>query len=65
MVRMWVQLKRLCMSCVCRCYRGGIVLMDVIWRRLCVGMILGRVIYLYRVRQGCDESGGELSLQSC
>ena len=24
---------------VCECYRGGIVVMDVIWRRLCVSMI--------------------------
>ena len=24
---------------VCECYRGGIVVMDVIWRRLCVNMI--------------------------
>ena len=28
-VRMWVQLKRLSVSCVCGCYRGGIVVMDV------------------------------------
>ena len=24
---------------VCECYRGGIVVMDVIWRQLCVNMI--------------------------
>ena len=36
-VRMWVKLKRWCVSCVC--CRGGIVVMDVIWRRLCVSMI--------------------------
>ena len=30
-------------------YRGGIVVMDVIWRRLCVRMILGRMIYLFSV----------------
>ena len=35
-VRMWVQLKRWCM---CGCCREGIVVMDVIWRRLCVSMI--------------------------
>ena len=36
-VRMWVQLKNdVCR--VCECYRG-IVVMDVIWRRLCVNMI--------------------------
>ena len=35
-VRMWVQLKR---WYVCGCCRGGLVVMDVIWRRLCVSMI--------------------------
>ena len=35
-VRMWVQLKR---WCVCACCRGCIVVMDVIWRRLCVCII--------------------------
>ena len=35
-LRMWVKLKTLC---VCECYKGGIVVMDVIWRRLCVSMI--------------------------
>ena len=24
------------MCCVCECYRGGILVMDVIWCRLCV-----------------------------
>ena len=24
---------------ICECYKGGIVVMDVIWHRLCVGMI--------------------------
>ena len=24
---------------VCGCYRGGIVVMDVFWRRLCISMI--------------------------
>ena len=27
------------MCVVCGCYRGGIVVMDVFWRRLCVSMI--------------------------
>ena len=36
-VRMWLQLKRWCVSCVC--CRGRIVVMDVIWCRLCVSMI--------------------------
>ena len=34
------------MCCMRECYRGGIVVMDVIWRRLCVNMIWGRVINL-------------------
>ena len=29
---------------VCEYYRGGIVVMDVIWRRLCVNLIWGRMI---------------------
>ena len=37
-VRMWLQLR----SCVL-CYKGGIVVMDVIWRRLCVSMIWRRL----------------------
>ena len=32
---------------MCECYIGGIAVMDVIWRRLCVNMIRGRVIYLF------------------
>ena len=43
------------MSCVCGCYRGGIVVMYVFWRRLCVSMIEGREICLFLVGQGCDE----------
>ena len=33
---------------VCECYRGGIVVMDVmdvIWHRVGVSIIIGRVIY--------------------
>ena len=33
------------MCCVCECYKEGIVVMDVIWRRLCVSMILESVLY--------------------
>ena len=47
---------------VCGCCRGGLVVMDVIWRRLCVSMIGGREIWVW---QGCDECGDEVSLQSC
>ena len=32
---------------VCECYSGGILVMNVIWRRLCVNMIWGRAIYLF------------------
>ena len=35
------------MCCVSECYKVGIVVMDVICRRLCVSMIRGRVIYLF------------------
>ena len=38
------------MGRVCESYRGGIVVMDVISRRLCVSKI-----YFFRVGQGCDE----------
>ena len=46
---------------VCGCCRGGIVVMDVIWRRLCVSMIWGREICLFWVGQGCDNWGREVS----
>ena len=49
---------------VCGCYRGDIVVMDVILRRHCVSMIWGRVIYLFWVGQGCNEWGVEVSHQS-
>ena len=45
-VRMWVQLKRLCMSCVCALQMGHSV---------CVSLLWGCVIYLFWVGQGCDE----------
>ena len=47
---------------VCESYRGGIVVKDMMW---CVNTIWGRVIYLFWVGYGCDEWGGEVSLQSC
>ena len=46
-VHMWVQLKRWCVCSVYECYRGGIVVMDVIWRLLCVNMIWERVFHLF------------------
>ena len=30
----------MCRVCGCGCYRGGIVVIDVFWRRLCVSMIV-------------------------
>ena len=57
-VRMWVQLKRLCVSCVWVLQRD-IVVLDVIWCRLCVNMIWGRVIYMFWFGEGCDEWGGK------
>ena len=50
---------------VCECYRGSIVVMDVIWRRLSVNMIWGRVIYLFWDGQECDEWVWKVSIQSC
>ena len=46
-VRRWVQLKRWCVLCMWVLQRG-IVVMDVIWCRLCLSMILERVKYLFR-----------------
>ena len=50
---------------VCGCYRGGIVVMDVFWRQLCVSMNWGREICLFWAGQGCEEWIWEVSLQSC
>ena len=58
MVRMWMQLKRLCASCVWVLQRD-IVVLYVIWCRLWVNMIWGRVIYMFWVGEGCDEWGGK------
>ena len=49
---------------VCGCYRGGIVVMDVFWRRLCVSMIWGREICLFELGKGATSEMGK-SLQSC
>ena len=48
-VCMWVQMKRLCMLCVCvsECYKGDIVVMDMIWRRLFVSMTSEKITYLF------------------
>ena len=60
MVHMWVQLKRWC-----GCYRGGIVVMDVIWCWLCVSMIWGKVIYLFWVGQGVRRGSISSELLMC
>ena len=60
---MWVQLKRWCVSCgwvLQRGHSGD----KCDWHRLCVRMIWGREIWVFWVGQGCDELGGEVSLQS-
>ena len=33
--------------CICESYGADIVVMGVIWPRLCVNLILGRVLYLF------------------
>ena len=46
--------------CVCECYKRDIVVMDVIWRLLCVSMILRKsdlfVLSWARVRRGSISS---------
>ena len=41
------------MCCVCESYKGGIMVLDVLWRRLCVHMRKGDLFVLSwaRVRQ--------------
>ena len=51
LVRMWAQLKIWCVSFSWVLQRG-IVVMGVIWRRLCVSMIRGREICLFCIGQG-------------
>ena len=46
--------------CVCGCYRGGIVVMDVIWRRLCASMIWGKEI-CSELGKGATTEAGSLS----
>ena len=46
------------MCCVCYCYKGGIVVMDVFWRGLCVGMILGRFIIFFELGKGATSEAG-------
>ena len=63
-VRMWLQLKRWCVSCVWMSQRGhsgdGCVLASTLCK-----MIWGREICFFWVGLWCDEWGGEVSLQSC
>ena len=44
---------------VCECYREGIVVMDVIWRRLCVNMILGRLFTCSELDKGATSDAGK------
>ena len=44
---------------VCGCYIGGIVVMDVIWRRLCVSMICGREICFSELGKGATSEAGK------
>ena len=41
--------------CVCECYKWGIVVINVIWRRLCVSMIWERVIYFSELGKGATS----------
>ena len=52
-VTMWCSWRDVCR--VCECYRGGIMVMDVFWRRLYVSILWGMVIYLFWVGQGWDK----------
>ena len=46
---------------VCGCYRGGIVVMDVVWRRLCVSMICeGRCVCPELGKGATSEAGKSL-----
>ena len=57
-MRMWVQLKRLCVLCMWMLQRS-IVVVDVIWRLLWVSMIWGSVMYSFWVGKVCDKWDGE------
>ena len=46
------------------CYRGGIMVMDVIWHRPCVSMILF-IFICYELGKGATSKAGKHSLQSC
>ena len=44
---------------VCGCYRRGIVVMDVFWRRLCVSMVWGREIFCSELGKGAMSEAGK------
>ena len=52
-----------CVMCV-GVAEGGIVVMDVIWRRLCVSMIWGREICLFLCKGATSETGKYLFQRS-
>ena len=41
------------------CYRGGIVVMDVFWCRLCVSMIRGKEICFSELGKGATSEAGK------
>ena len=49
----------MCVVCECECYRGGIVVMDVIWRRLCVNMIEEGCFICYELGKGATSEAGK------
>ena len=48
----------MCVS-VCECHRGGIVVMDVFWCRLCVNKIWGRMIFCSELGKGVMSVAGK------
>ena len=44
---------------MCECYKGGIVVMEVIWRRLCVSILGGRGIICYVLGKGATSETGK------
>ena len=44
---------------VCECYRGGIVVMIVLWRRRCVNTICGRVFFSFELGKGTTSEAGK------
>ena len=45
--------------CVCECYKGDIVVMDVIWRRLCISIILESWYICSELGKGATNEAGK------